>query len=251
MSNINIGINKEFHDFGKYIQVVAILTIVSITTGMAGFAAMILIFVAMKSLKRANYVLNSPLLNEFRSKYIKGFVSRICGMVVLIIGGVNIVFFFFIHTSLPIYITLSIPIILIISGIVLIYVGVAAEMNAWKNLKLFFENNFKMFPTNISEEAIEGCDKLKKGTLLSSLWFLIVPAIIGFIYQIKGYFSLAILNKLSTIDTPESSELHTDLHEPQQIVNPERKINFCPNCGTKVSDLANFCALCGSEIRLY
>ena len=46
----NIGVKKEFHEFGKYIQVAAILTIVSITTGVAGFVAMIFIFIAMKSL---------------------------------------------------------------------------------------------------------------------------------------------------------------------------------------------------------
>ena len=245
----NIGVNKEFHDFGKYIQVGAILTIVSITTGMAGFIAMIFIFIAMRSLKRANYTLNNSSLHEFRSKYIKGFISRICGMIILIIGGVNLALFFFIPTSIPIYISLSIPIILIISGIVFIYVGVAAEMKAWKNLKIFFENNLKMFPANISEEAIKGCDKLKKGTLLSSLWFLIVPAIIGFIYQVKGYFMLAALNKLSTNDAPEPSELQADLHTPSQLIKtPERKINFCPNCGNKLSELGKFCALCGSEI---
>ena len=249
MKMSNIGVKKEFHDFGKYIQVAAILTIVSITTGIAGFIALIFIFIAMGSLKRANYTLNNSSLHEFRSKYIKGFISRICGMVVLIIGGVNLALFFFIPTRFPIYISLSIPIILMISGIVFIYVGVAAEMKAWKNLKIFFENHFKMFPANISEEAIKGCDKLKKGTLLSSLWFLIVPAIIGFIYQVKGYFMLATLNKLSANDAPESSELQVDLHRPQLIKNPERKINFCPNCGAKLSKLGNFCALCGSEIR--
>ncbi|MFX0004992.1 MAG: hypothetical protein ACFE9J_16115, partial [Candidatus Hermodarchaeota archaeon] len=62
----NISIKKEFHDFGKYIQIVAILTIVSITTGMAGFIALIFIFVAMGSLKRANYTLNNSSLHEFR-----------------------------------------------------------------------------------------------------------------------------------------------------------------------------------------
>jgi hypothetical protein len=249
MKMSNIGVKKEFHDFGKYIQVAAILTIVSIVTGMAGFIALIFIFVAMGSLKRANYILNNSTLHEFRSKYIKGVISRICGMVVLIIGGVNIGLFFFIPTSIPFYFSLSIPIILIIAGIVFIYAGVAAEMKAWKNLKIFFENNFKMFPTNISEEAIKGCDYLKKGTILSSLWFLIVPAIIGFIYQIKGYFGLATLNKLSTYEIPESLEMPADIYKNQQVIESERKINFCPNCGAKLSELGKFCALCGSEIR--
>ncbi|MFX1378549.1 MAG: zinc ribbon domain-containing protein [Promethearchaeota archaeon] len=245
----NIGLKKEFHDFGKYIQLVAILTIVSITTGIAGFIAMIFIFIAMASLKRANYTLNDSSLHQFRAKYIKGFVSRICGMVVLIIGGVNLALFFFISSPFPIYISLSIPIVLMISGIVFIYIGVAAEMKAWKNLKIFFENNFKMFPVNVSEEAIKGCDQLKTGTLLSSLWFLIIPAIIGFIYQVKGYFNLATLNKLSTYDAPESLDLQPAFHEPEIIKKSERKINFCSSCGAKLSELGNFCASCGSEIR--
>jgi hypothetical protein len=135
-----------------------------------------------------------------------------------------------------------------IAGIVFIYVGVAAEMKAWKNLKIFFENNFKIFPANMSEEAIKGCDYLKKGTILSSLWFLIVPAIIGFIYQVKGYFMLASLKKLSIDDAPESSELQTTLTKPQIVNSIDRKISFCPNCGAKLSELGKFCALCGSEI---
>jgi hypothetical protein len=245
----NIGVKKEFHDFGKYIQVAAILTIVSITTGMAGFIAMIFVFIAMASLKKANNILNNSSLQEFRSKYIKAVISRICGMVVLIIGGVNIAVFYFFTSPFPFYISLSIPLVLMIVGIVLIYVGVAAEMKAWKNLKVFFENNYKMFPTDISKDAIRGCDQLKTGTLLSSLWFLIIPAIIGFIYQIKGYFNLAALNKVTTYDAPEPIEIQADVTVPEPIKDADRKINFCPNCGAKLSEIGNFCALCGSELR--
>ncbi len=244
-----ISIKNEFHDFGKYIQVVAILTIVSIVTGMAGFIAFIFLFIAMGSLKRANYTLNNPLLHEFRSKYIRGVIARICGVVVLIIGGVNLALFFFIPLPFPVYISLSMSTILFLSGIVIIYVGVAAEMKAWKNLKAFFENNYKMFPANISEEAIKGCDYLKKGTLLTSLWFLIIPAIIGFIFQVKGYFDLAILNTLSPNDVSESIEMQAESPVIQPIKDPEGKINYCPNCGAKLSELGNFCAICGSEIR--
>jgi hypothetical protein len=245
----SISVRKEFHDFGKYIQIVAILTIVSIVTGMAGFIAMIFIFIAMGSLKKANYALNNLMLHEFRSKYIRGVISKICGTIVLITGGVNIGLFFFTSSSYPIIISLSLPVILILSGIVLIYIGVAAEMSAWKNLKLFFVNNIKMFPANISEEAIKGCDKLKQGTLLSSLGFLIVPAIVGFILQVKGYFMLSTLNKLS-IDSAPELELQADLDEPiKPMKSPKREINFCTNCGAKLSDLGNFCALCGSKIR--
>jgi len=245
----NIEVRKNFHDFGKYIQVAAILTIVSISAGIAGFIAMIFVFIAMRNLKRVNFTLNNLSLHEFRSQYIKGFISRICGTVILIIGGVNLALFFFISTSIPFYISLSVPIILMISGIVLIYVGVAAEMKAWKNLKLFFENNFNMFPAKVSEEAIKGCDKLKTGTLLSSLGFLIVPAIIGFIYHVKGYFMLATLKKLSIYDAPESSGLQTTLPKSQLVTSDELKINFCSSCGAKLSGIGNFCAQCGSEIN--
>jgi len=249
MSNINV--NKEFHEFGKFIQIVAILTIVSLAAGVTGFIALIFVFIAMGCIKRANYTLNNSLLSEFRSKYIRGFILRICGMAVLITGVANLVLFFFIPTSYPLYISLSLSLILMIAGIVFIYSGVAAEMKAWKNLKIFFENNSKMFPATISNEAIKGCDKLKTGTLLSALGFLIVPAIIGFIFQVKGYFMLATLNKLSTDYVPEPSEAKIEVSEPKPVpvTKLEGRINFCQNCGAKLSGLGRFCALCGSEIN--
>ncbi|MEJ2293473.1 MAG: hypothetical protein P8Y23_01745, partial [Candidatus Lokiarchaeota archaeon] len=246
-----IGMKKEFRDFGKYIQVAAILTIVSITTGVVGFVAMIFVFVAIASLKRINYTLNNSLLNEFRSNYTRAFISRIGGMIVLLIGGANLGMFFLFPTSLSFYILLSIAVILIISGIVIIYLGVAAEMKAWRNLKTFLENNSNMFPDKISGEAIKGCEKLRSGALLISLWFLIIPAIIGFIYQIQGYFMLATFRKLSPMDLSESQDKQKnmykpqeDTYKPQEVLNPDEKVNFCPNCGAQLSELGKFCALC-------
>ena len=241
-----MGINKEFQEFGKYIQVVAILTIVSMGAGITGFIAFILLLVAMGCLKRANNILNNSLLHEFRSRYIKGFISRIAGTAIMVTGVANLVIYFFFTTPLPLYISLSISIVLIIAGIAFIYAGVASEMKAWKNLKIFFENSNKMFPAEISNEVIEGCEKLKKGTLLSSLGFLIVPAIIGFIFQVQGYFKLATLNKLSLEDAPKYVEVEEDLPEP--VDNVIAKVKFCPNCGAELSGLGQFCALCGSRI---
>ena len=243
-----MGINKEFHEFGKYVQVVAILTIVSMAAGITGFVAMILLFVAMGCLKRANHILNNSLLHEFRAKYIKGFISRIAGTAIMVTGVANLVLYFFFATPIPFYITLPLSIVLIIAGIAFIYAGVASEMKAWKNLKIFFENSSEIFPAEISNEVIQGCDKLKTGALLSSLGFLIVPAIIGFIFQVQGYFKLATLNKLSLEDAPKIVKVEEDLPVPQPIEKVDIKIRFCPNCGAELSGLGQFCALCGSRI---
>jgi hypothetical protein len=246
---LDINIKKEFYDFGKHIETVAFLTVISLAMGITGLIAAIFLFIAFGCLKRINTTLNDLLLQEFRSSYIRSVISKIGGVVVLIVGGVNLALFFINPSPLPMYISLSIPIVLIVSGIVLIYLGIGAEMKAWKNLKIFFKNNFKMFPKNISDNAIRGCDKLRTGTLLISLWFLVIPAIIGFIYQIQGYFMLAKFRNLSIMESAEYPELPETSYKSQEIVVSQEKINYCPNCGAKLSELGKFCALCGSEIR--
>ncbi len=246
----NIEVKEGFQNFGRNIQIVAVCTILSIATGFTGFLALIFILIALGNIKKINLQLNNASLEEFRSKYIRGFISGIAGFIILATGGVNIaVYFIFMPFSISGWTTLSLSIILLSAGLIFIIVGIASEVKAWKNLKVFFENNSKLFPSDLSSELIDGCDKLKKGTLLSAFWFLIIPGIIGFLFQVIGFFKLAKLNTLSTFNTLKESEAIEQAYVPKIVSEIETTTNFCPSCGAKLSGLGKFCALCGSEIN--
>jgi hypothetical protein len=246
----DISIRKNFLDFGRNIQIVAICTVLSIATGITGFIALIFIFIALGNIKKVNLLLNNASLEQFRSRYIRGFILRLVGIFIIITGGVNIaVYFFFMPFSISFWTTLSLSIILLSAGLIFIIVGLSSEIKAWKNLKVFFENNSNLFPSELSSELIDGCDKLKKGTLLSALGFLVIPGIIGFIFQAIGFFKLAKLNTLNISEAPKEPVIVEPTYVPKILSDFKSSINFCPSCGTRLSDIGKFCALCGSEIN--
>ncbi len=246
----DIGIKKKFQDFGRNFQIVAICFILSIATGVTGIIASIFIFIALGNIKKINLQLNNASLEQFRKKYIKGFISGLVGISILVTGGAGIAFYFiFMPFSISIWTMLSISISLLSAGLVFIIVGLVSEIKAWKNLKVFFENNSNLFPSDLSSELIDGCDKLKKGTLLSAFWFLVIPAIIGFIFQAIGFFKLAKLNTVSVIEAPKELDQVKQDYVPKTASDFEISIKFCPNCGTTLSGIGKFCALCGSEIN--
>ncbi len=245
----NMDVRKDFYEFGKNMQIVAICTVLSIVTGVTGLIALIFTFVALGNIKNANLKLNNEYLKQFRSKYVRAFILRISGTIVLIAGVINILVIVYLPMDITSYwTTVSISIIVMPIGLVFMITSVFAEMKAWKNLKRFFEENRSMFPDHLNYELIDGCDKLKTATLLNALGFLIITIIIGFIYQVIGYFKLAKLNTLMLYDVPKTSPTQVNLPDSRAININEVASNFCPNCGSKLSGLGKFCPLCGSDI---
>jgi len=245
----NMDVRNDFYEFGKNMQIVAICTVLSIVTGVTGFIALIFTFIALGNIKKANLKLNNEYLKEFRSKYIRAFILRIFGTIVLMAGVIYVLLFFFIPSYINFFwIHFVISAIPILIGLIFLIISVVAEMKAWKSLKRFFEENKSMFPDNLYYELIDGCDKLKTAALLNALGFLIITIIIGFIYQIIGYFKLAKLNTLMLYDVPKTPQIQVTLPESRTIGINEVASHFCPNCGTKLSGLGKFCPLCGSDI---
>ena len=244
----NIEVKKEFNEFGRNIQIVAVCTVLTIATGLTGFIASIFIFIALSNIKKINLQLNNAYLGEFRTSYIRGFIYGIVGIVILGVGGANVaVYFIFMPFAISFWIMLTISTILLFSGLIFLIVGLASEIKAWKNLKVFFENNSKLFPSDLSSELIDGCNKLKTGTILSALWFLVIPGIIGFIFQVIGFFKLAKLNTLNVFDAPTEPNSLEQAYLPKKVSDVEISVNFCPNCGAKSNSIGKFCALCGSQ----
>jgi len=121
-------------------------------------------------------------------------------------------------------------------------------MDAWRSLTDFFNQNRNLFPSYIALDASEGSDKLRTAALMNVLSFLIITIVIGFILQVVGYIKLAKLEEMirfteTTQATPVTSTQQVSLAAPTPS-----NINFCPNCGAKMTGGLKFCGKCGSSL---
>ncbi|MHA1784674.1 MAG: hypothetical protein ACTSVE_05715, partial [Candidatus Helarchaeota archaeon] len=63
-------LNSLWRDFGKNMNLVAIMTVLTLVTGITGIIALIFLFKALGNIKMINYRLKSQYLDDFRKKYI-------------------------------------------------------------------------------------------------------------------------------------------------------------------------------------
>lgn len=253
---VNVDIRNEFSEFGKKMKIVAIMTVLAIipfigtilSLAIIPYLGIILSFIgfifalmALSDIRDANDKLKQSSLENYRSKYSIAIVFRIIST---IISGAGSLYFLVNPFS---YRILTSIITMIISLIIHI-IAAAIEMDAWRSLTDFFNQNRSLFPTHIALEASEGSDKLRSAALMNVLSFLIITIFIGWILQIIGYFKLAKLEEIigyteTTPATPVPSTQQVSLAAPTHS-----NISFCPNCGAKITGEGKFCGECGSSL---
>ena len=247
----NNSILIALRDFGNNMQLAAIFLLVSMIPGI-GFIGFILLlvfrFAALNNIKTINLSLNNDLLEEFRSKMISSISKIFLAIFCVIPGGI----FLAIALLIPIVNSLNLIIIgsvLLALGLILVISAFVVEMKAWKNLKIFFEEN-QLASKVIMKDVIKGIDNLATGALLKALFIFGITVFIGFILQIVGYFQLAKIADIM-IQIPKESEVIIANNSPTgatsstEILKQVETTNFCPMCGSRVSHEGNFCADCG------
>ncbi|MHA1701459.1 MAG: hypothetical protein ACTSXN_09485 [Promethearchaeota archaeon] len=238
MSNTNV--NLDWASFGSRMKIIAIFVIIPIP-----FVGLIFTFLALSDIRKVNFNLNNPLIEDYRSKFFTALIFKLIGSVVSLVGlFFPVDYYGFIMSYgditylMPLFIFTGIGLIIsIIAGII--------EMGAWGSFETFFRQNTNMFPAYVAREAEEGSHYLKNAALMYVLGFLIITALIGWIFSIIGYFKVAKLEQVMMASMTTTAAQPT----PTPSVAPtSANVKYCPNCGADVTGAGKFCGTCGSAL---
>lgn len=269
MSSSNLEMN--WIKFGKKLRAVGGLLILVIIPFIAFVALAIQLILIILLINDFNEIIRdqkSHYLEEFRTRYLVASIIKFAGAIILNIACVMLVGLYIFDFPTPFFPTpyfrpflRFIPVItLFIIGFALMIAGSAVEMGAWDNLKKFIVENRETFP-KMGADAIDGIEKLRSGALLWVLGFLIVPIVIGWIFQLIGYFTLAKIAEWEPVISKQpvlvSKPQPTYTSAPAPVATPTPApvqeladlIKFCPLCGAKLNKSGKYCGECGTQVR--
>ncbi|MFW9818858.1 MAG: zinc ribbon domain-containing protein [Candidatus Thorarchaeota archaeon] len=226
----------------------------------------ILTIIAIKDLKNMNRELNNSFLYNFHSKYLTATIVKFIGSILLHLAAAMIAAVITIGPIFDPFFVLPFPglppaITLVIIGFIIMIIGSSVEVGAWDNLKFFIQDKKDMFPARNLNDTLTSIENLRTGAFLWALGFLIIPIVIGWIFQLIGYFGLSRVAKwgmkLEPI-TPIKQE-YTPIsqipqeHQPVTTITQDLEtvdvIQFCPMCGAKVTEGAKYCGECGVNLK--
>ena len=209
----------------KTVAILTILTIIPWAGTILNIVAVILLFLCLGDISRVNMQLHSKPLENYRSNFTAALVLRLIIAILAIIGWFfPIDFLSFMYTK---------PLNFLINGVgwILIIIAGAIEMVAWQSFMNFTVQSTTLFPTYIRGNVMDGSKQLKNAGLMSALIFLFITFIIGWIFQIIGYFKLAKLEEMEYAESPVLIETALETTPKPPFATSPIQTKFSPNCG--------------------